>query len=142
MTEQQVRERTGQDSLKFIDEAIETETIYILIADDNCLQTDSTEYVNEKEEPLVAVPVWSKSFVESAKEWAGEEATAQEMALDYFINDFVPQLEEAHCTIGINWDAQGIGREFTPFDLTDMLVKKINGEEVLLPENGADDLEA
>lgn len=142
MTEEQIRERTGQDSLKFIEEAVETETIYILVTDNNCLQTDSTEYVDENEEPLTAVPVWSKSFVDGAKKWAGEEANAEEMTLDYFINDFIPQLEEAHCTIGLNWDHEGIGREFTPFDLTDMLVKKINGEAVELPKSDAEGLEA
>lgn len=142
MTEEQARERTGQDSLKFVEEAVETETIYILVTDNNCLQTDSTEYVDEKEEPLVAVPVWSKSFIESAKKWAGDEANAEEMTLDYFINDFVPQLEEAHCTIGLNWDSEGIGREFTPFDLTDMLIKKINGETIELPDQIVDELEA
>lgn len=142
MTEEQVRERTGQDSLKFIDEAIETETIYILVTDNNCLQTDSTEYVDENGEPLVAVPVWTKSFVELAKKWAGEEVSAEEMGLDYFINDFIPQLEEAHCTIGLNWDSEGIGREFTPFDLTDLLVKKINGEAIELPNHAMEEVEA
>lgn len=133
MTDEMMRQKTDQDSLKFIHEAVESEVVYVLVIENNCLQTDSTEFVDENEEPLVAVPVWTKSFLEGAQMWAGEEATAEEMALDYFINDFIPQLEESHCTIGLNWDKEGVGREFSPFDLTDLLVKKINGEEIELP---------
>ncbi|WP_032113794.1 DUF2750 domain-containing protein [Candidatus Paracaedibacter symbiosus] len=141
MTNGNAHEKTGQDSLKFVEEAIETEMVYVLVVDNNCLQTDSTEYVDENEEPLVAVPVWTKSYVDVAKAWAGEEANPEEMTLDYFMNDFVPQLEEAHCTIGLNWDKDGIGREFTPFDLTDMLVKKVNGEVVELPIQSEDEID-
>jgi hypothetical protein len=139
MTEQVIREKADQDSLKFIDEAVESELLYVFVTDNNCLQTDSTEFVDENEEPLVAVPVWSKSFLAEAQKWAGEEAVPEEMTLDYFINEFIPQLEESHCTIGLNWDNEGVGREFAPFDLTDMLVRKMNGEEIELPEHLVDD---
>lgn len=139
MTEHVTREKADQDSLKFIDEAVESELLYVLVTDNNCLQTDSTEFVDENEEPLVAVPVWSKSFLADAQKWAGEEAVPEEMTVDYFINEFIPQLEESHCTIGLNWDSEGMGREFAPFDLTDMLVRKINGETVELPEYLVDD---
>lgn len=143
MTDQAIADKTDQDSLQFITEAVESEVVYILVMENNCLQTDSTEFVDENEEPLVAVPVWTKSFVEHAKKWAGEEGVAEEMTLDYFLNEFIPQLEESHCTIGLNWDNEGVGREFSPFDLTDMLVKKINGEAVELPDHSMDeDLEA
>jgi hypothetical protein len=138
MTEQVIREKADQDSLKFIDGAVELELLYVFVTDNNCLQTDSTEFVDENEEPLVAVPVWSKSFLTEAQKWAGEEAVPEEMTLDYFINEFIPQLEESHCTIGLNWDSEGVGREFAPFDLTDMLVRKINGEEIDLPEHLVD----
>lgn len=139
MTDQAVSDKTDQDSLNFINEAVESEVVYILVMENNCLQTDSTEFVDENEEPLVAVPVWSKSYIDEAKKWAGEEASAEEMTLDYFINEFIPQLEESHCSIGLNWDNEGVGREFSPYDLTDLLVKKINGEAIELPDHIMDE---
>lgn len=143
MTDEMLREKTDQAALKFMEEAVADDVVYVLVIENNCLQTDSTEFVDENDEPLVAVPVWTKSFLESAKAWAGEDAAAEEMTLDYFINDFIPQLEESQCTVGLNWDNEGIGREFSPFDLTDMLVKKINGEEIELPaytEEGSEEI--
>lgn len=142
MTTENTHEMVNQACLKFIEEAVETETVYLLMSEDNCLQTDSTEYVGENEEPLVAIPVWTKSYVEEGTTWAGEEAKPEEMSLDIFVNSFVPQLEEANCTIGLNWDKEGIGREFTPLDLTDILVRKINGEAVELPEQPVEILES
>ena len=50
MTEQVIREKADQDSLKFIDEAVELELLYVFVTDNNCLQTDSTEFVDENEE--------------------------------------------------------------------------------------------
>lgn len=133
MTDQEMHQKSNEAAIKFIEETVATETVHILLMEGNCIQTDSTEFVDDKDEPLVAVPVWSKGAIDHGKTWAGQDVVAEEMPLAYFLNDFLTQLEEVHCTVGLNWDKDGAGREFTPFDLANMLVRKIEGQEIELP---------
>lgn len=133
MTDQEMQQKANEAALTFIEEVVATETVHILLIEGNCIQTDSTEFIDEKDEPLVAVPVWSKNHIEEGKSWAGEDASIEEMPLAYFLNDFLTQLEEVHCTVGLNWDKDGAGRELTPFDMANLLVRKIEGQAIELP---------
>lgn len=124
----------NQRALSFFDELVKESKIFVVINDGMCLNTDSTEFVDEDNEPLVSIPLWSESFQEDAKAWAKDQGMLEEMPLSYLVETFIPQLEENFCTVGLNWDKDGVGREFTPFDVARLIVEKTEGNKVELPD--------
>ncbi|AIK96886.1 DUF2750 domain-containing protein [Candidatus Odyssella acanthamoebae] len=112
-------------ALKFIEEAVATEKIYVLVQDKMCVQTESLEFTREDDEPLDTIPLWTESYVENAKTWAEDYATLEEMPVSYLIEEFLPEIEEGYCSVGLNWDQDGIGRELPPFHLVQLLVKQV-----------------
>lgn len=112
-------------AIKFIEEAVATEKVYVLVQDKMCVQTESLEYTREDDEPMDTIPLWTESYQENAKTWAEDHATLEEMPVSYLIEEFLPEVEEGYCSIGLNWDQDGIGRELPPFKLVQLLVKQV-----------------
>lgn len=112
-------------AIKFIEEAVATEKVYVLVQDKMCVQTESLEYTREDDEPMDTIPLWTESYQENAKTWAEDHATLEEMPVSYLIEEFLPEFEEGYCSIGLNWDQDGIGRELPPFKLVQLLVKQV-----------------
>jgi hypothetical protein len=112
-------------ALKFIEEAVATEKVYVLVQDKMCVQTESLEFTREDDEPMDTIPLWTESHIENAKTWAEDYATLEEMPVSYLIEEFLPEIEEGYCSVGLNWDQDGIGRELPPFHLVQLLVKQV-----------------
>lgn len=129
---------TDSRALAFFAELVKDDKIYVLVHEGMCLNVDSTEFVDEQNEPLVSIPLWSKSYVEEAKSWAQDKGALEEMPLSYLVEQFLPQMEENFCTVGVNWDQDGQGREFTPFDVTRLIVESTEGKPIILPEYEVD----
>ncbi len=117
-------------AIAFINEAAKDEMIYILVREGMCIHTDSLDYVKEDNEPMDVIPAWTKSYCEGAKIWAEEHATLEEMPIGHFIEEFLPEIEENFCTIGMNWDKDGVGMELPPYHIVNLLVKKATGVEI------------
>lgn len=119
----------------FINEAARDEVVYLLVREGMCIHTDSLDYVKDNDEPMDVIPVWTKGYCEEAKTWAEDHATLEEMPIGHFIEEFLPEIEENFCTIGMNWDKDGVGMELPPYHIVNLLVKKATGAEII-----ADDL--
>lgn len=119
-----------QRAIEFINEAIQHETVYLLVQDDMCIHTDSLEYVKENDEPMDVIPMWTKSYTEEAKNWSDGHGTLEEMPLSYFIENFLPEIEEEYCAIGLNWDKDGVGREMPPFSIVKLIALKAQGKDL------------
>jgi hypothetical protein len=117
-------------AIDFINEAARDEMVYLLVRDGMCIHTDSIDYVKDDNEPMDVIPVWTKSYCEGAKTWAEEHATLEEMPIGHFIEEFLPEIEENFCTIGMNWDKDGVGIELPPYHIVNLLVKKATGAEI------------
>ncbi|MBW8309988.1 MAG: DUF2750 domain-containing protein [Candidatus Paracaedibacteraceae bacterium] len=112
-------------ALKFIEEAVASEKVYVLVQDKMCVQTESLEFTREDDEPMDTIPLWTESYIKNAKTWAEDYASLEEMPVSYLIEEFLPEIEEGYCSVGLNWDQDGIGRELPPFHLVQLLVKQV-----------------
>lgn len=120
----------NQRAIDFINEAIRDEVIYLLVHEGMCIHTDSLEFVKEDDEPMDVIPLWTKSHLEEAKAWAEDYGTLEEMPLAYLIEEFLPEIEEQYCAIGLNWDRDGVGRELPPFNIVKLIAHKAQGNEL------------
>ncbi len=125
MTDQDLEKEFNGRALKFIQEAVATEKIYVLVQDKMCVQTESLEFTRDDDEPMDTIPLWTESYKENAITWAEDHAALEEMPVSYLIEEFLPEVEEGYCSIGLNWDQDGIGRELPPFNLVQLLVKQV-----------------
>lgn len=121
-------------ALKFIEEAVATEKVYVLVKDKMCVQTESLEFTREDDEPMDTIPLWTQSYIEDAKTWAEGHASLEEMPAAYLVEEFLPEIEEGYCSVGLNWDQDGVGMELPPFNLVQLLVKQVK-EGKITPED-------
>lgn len=130
MTDQDLEKEFNGRALKFIQEAVATEKVYVLVQDKMCVQTESLEFTRDDDEPMDTIPLWTESYKENAVTWAEDYATLEEIPVSYLIEEFLPEVEEGYCSIGLNWDQDGIGRELPPFNLVQLLVKQVKDGKV------------
>lgn len=116
---------------KFIQEILETNTVYSLNEEGHAVVAESTSYEDEEGNPLAVVPFWSKSFIPYARKW-GEGAVIEEISLEAFVKNWISAIHENHDLVGLNWDQHGIGYECEPQDLIEMLASADEGQEITL----------
>ncbi len=130
MTDQELEKEFNGRALKFIQEAVATEKVYVLVQDKMCVQTESLEFTRDDDEPMDTIPLWTESYHANAVTWAEDQATVEEMPVSYLIEEFLPEVENGYCSIGLNWDQDGIGRELPPFNLVQLLVKQVKDGKI------------
>jgi Protein of unknown function (DUF2750) len=133
-SEQDFEAEFNNRALKFIEEAVATEKVYVLVQDKMCIQTESLEFLREDDEPMDTIPLWTESYLENARTWAEDYATIETMPVSYLIEEFLPEIEDGSCSVGLNWDYDGIGREVPPFKLVHLLVKQVKEGKIVLKD--------
>lgn len=139
--DQDLEKEFNDRALKFIAEAVATEKVYVLVQDKMCVQTESLEFTREDDEPMDTIPLWTESYIENAKTWAEDCATLEEMPVAYLIEEFLPEIEDGYCSVGLNWDQDGIGRELPPFNLVQLLVKQVKEGKITEADLDVEDIE-
>jgi hypothetical protein len=98
---------------RFINRAIESETVYYLSNDDGVANS-----VSNDDEETVILMFWSdRAYAARAKNVFDEAFVESEMSLFEFLYRWLPGMSGDGVLAGPNWNGDLVGKEIDPFDL-------------------------
>lgn len=106
---------------EFLTSLEKDEFVILLQTEDGLASCASNTFVIEDtEDPVTVIPVWSAAHQEDAEsnlrdEWSDYEAV--ELPMEVFLTELLPYLAQEGVFIGVNWDASLEGIEMDPVDI-------------------------
>lgn len=99
--------------IQFFVDAVYTGCVWGLQGEEGWAQCESERYKNTPVIPFWSQPEYAKEHQQD--EWLKYEVTA--IALEEFLDDWLPGMHEDVLLVGINWDESLEGEDYEPLDV-------------------------
>lgn len=115
----------------FVQEAVTSEKIYVIMGPDGAAGSFSTNYFDENNDHFPLIPFWTDSYLTEARSCVvenGDEFQIIYIPLLEFVESWLPGMNEDEVIVGLNWTDDMTGPEIMPMDLLEMIMDEMDEE--------------